>query len=121
MTVPGRALVGGVDPRVVAAAVLACPGVVRLSGGPFGSAATYLPGDRVTGVVVRETDGPPDVAVHVVSLYGVPVADVAGQVRTAVTAAAPGSRVDVHVDDVDHAAPPVEDPVPPAGPPAPGV
>jgi hypothetical protein len=28
----------------VAAAVLACPAVARLSGGPFGTVGTYLPG-----------------------------------------------------------------------------
>ncbi|SDF85407.1 Asp23/Gls24 family envelope stress response protein [Klenkia brasiliensis] len=105
MTGPDGALVAGVDPRVLAAAVLACPGVVRLSGGPFGAVGTYLPGERVTGVVVREVaaGGPPDVAVHLVSRTGVPVAEVAGQVRTALAAAAPGSRVDVRVEDVDTA------------------
>lgn len=102
MTSPGRALVAGVDPAVVAAAVLACPAVAALSGGPAGSAATYLPGRRVRGVVVREAvhGGPPDVAVHVVALFGTPIAEVAGQVRAATSATAPGSRTDVHVDDV---------------------
>lgn len=102
MTSPGRTLVAGVDPEVVAAAVLACPAVAGLSGGPFGSAATYLPGRRVRGVVVRETGsgGLPDVAVHVVARFGTPMTEVAGQVRAAVSAAAPGSRTDVHVDDV---------------------
>jgi uncharacterized alkaline shock family protein YloU len=98
--------VAGVDPRAVAGSVLACAGVVRLSGGPYGGAGTYLPGGRVTGVVVREAGaGAPDVAVHVVALAGTPVAEVAAQVRSAVAAAAPGSRVDVHVEDVDTAPP----------------
>ncbi len=102
MTTPGAALVAGLDPRVLAAAVLACPGVADLSGGPFGGVGTYLPGERVTGVVLRETAaGPPDVAVHLVCRAGVPVPEVAGQVRAALAAAAPGSRVDVRVEDVD--------------------
>lgn len=102
--------VAGVDPRAVAGSVLACAGVVRLSGGPFGAAGTYLPGGRVTGVVVREAGaGAPDVAVHVVALVGTPVAEVAAQVRGAVAGAAPGSRVDVHVEDVDTAPEPVAD------------
>ncbi|SDN79408.1 hypothetical protein SAMN05660199_00696 [Klenkia soli] len=103
MTSPGRALVAGVDPQVVAAAVLACPAVVRLSGGPFGAAGTYLPGGRVTGVVVREVagGGAPDVAVHLVVRAGVPVAEAAEQVRTALVVVVPGSRVDVHLEDVE--------------------
>jgi len=102
VTTPGRTLVAGVDPEVVAAAVLACPAVARLSGGAFGAAATYLPGRRVTGVVVREdaAGGLADLAVHVVAHYGTPMTEVAGQVRAAVAAAAPGARTDVHVDDV---------------------
>ncbi|GHE09208.1 Asp23/Gls24 family envelope stress response protein [Klenkia taihuensis] len=102
MTTAAAALVAGLDPRVLAAAVRACPGVAGLSGGPFGGVGTYLPGERVTGVVVRETAvGPPDVAVHLVCRAGVPVAEVAGQVRSALATAAPGSRVDVRVEDVD--------------------
>ena len=37
----------------VAAAVAAAPGVSRLSGGHLGGVGTYLPGRRVTGVVLR--------------------------------------------------------------------
>lgn len=102
MSTPERALVAGVDPSAVATAVLGCPSVAGLSGGPFGGVATYLPGRRVQGVVVRESDdgGLPDITVHVVMRFGVSVAEVAGEVRTAVAAAAPGCRTDVHIADV---------------------
>ena len=45
------------DADAIAAAVLACPSVAGLGGGPAGAVATYLPGRRVTGVRVRP-DGP---------------------------------------------------------------
>src|SRR5580693_1246789 len=53
---PGLAVIDGVDVDAVAAAVTGCEGVATLDGGPFGEVASYLPGRRVTGVVVG--DGP---------------------------------------------------------------
>ncbi|MFZ2511658.1 MAG: hypothetical protein WAW85_11310, partial [Gordonia sp. (in: high G+C Gram-positive bacteria)] len=38
----------------IAAAVAAVPGVTALSGGAFGTVATYLPGRRVLGVARRD-------------------------------------------------------------------
>ena len=40
----------------VAAAVLACPASAGLSAGPFGTVGTYLPGRRVTGVQITDTE-----------------------------------------------------------------
>ncbi|NED70757.1 hypothetical protein G3I15_58540, partial [Streptomyces sp. SID10244] len=40
--------------REVADAVTAVPGVTGLYGGVFGEIATYLPGGRVSGVVVDD-------------------------------------------------------------------
>lgn len=87
----------GVDPDVVAAVVAACPGVARLSAGPVGEVATYLPGRRVAGVRVR----PDAVEVHVVGWYGPTAAEIAGQVRAAVRTVAGPLPVDVVIDDLD--------------------
>ncbi len=66
-----------VDPDTVAALVGSCPAVAGLSGGPFGAAATYLPGRKVPGVQITPTA----VEVHVVARNGVPVPVLASQVR----------------------------------------
>lgn len=92
----------------VAAAVLACPDVVGLSGGPMGGLGTYLPGRRVTGVRVDSTP----VSVHVVGVWrgtsGPSVTGIADQVRDAVRPLVDGRPVDVTVEDLrppepDHA------------------
>lgn len=77
----------------IAAAITACPDVARLSAGPV---ATYLPGRSVPGVAVRDEE----VRVAVVARYGRPLAEVAEQVRAAVTPLVPGRRVDVSIDDL---------------------
>ena len=94
---PGPAPGPDVDPDVVAAVVAACPGVARLSAGPVGEVATYLPGRRVAGVRVR----PDAVEVHVVGWYGPAAAEIAGQVRVAVRTVAGPLPVDVVIDDLD--------------------
>ncbi|PRY50652.1 hypothetical protein LY71_103216 [Geodermatophilus tzadiensis] len=101
-TVVGGTLVDGIDVDLLAAAVAACPVVARLTAGPAG-AGVYLPGRRVAGVAVRPQLGgdPARVAVHVVARAGVPVREVADQVRAAVGTVAPGSPVDVAVEDVE--------------------
>ncbi|SDD08828.1 hypothetical protein SAMN05660690_3339 [Geodermatophilus telluris] len=95
-------VVDGIDVDRLAAAVAASPAVARLTAGPAG-AGVYLPGRRVAGLAVRPQPGggPVRVAVHVVARAGVPVRDVAGQVRAAVGTVAPGSPVDVTVEDVE--------------------
>ncbi|WP_380166347.1 hypothetical protein [Jannaschia sp. R86511] len=114
-SVPSRPPVGGEDPRaehladVLAAAVLATPGVVGLHGGRFGEIGTYLPGRRVVGVRVSPGPGPDtgsglgrgpgSVELHVVvepwSLPGV-----GETVREAATPLAGGLDVFVVVADV---------------------
>lgn len=91
---------GGSDPvgdkaHLIAAAVLAIPGVAQLHAGVFGEVATYLPGERVTGVQLRDTS----CEVHVVAVWGSPVLDVADRVRSTV-AAITGGPVDVTIEDV---------------------
>lgn len=85
-----------VDADVVAALVLACPAVAGLSGGPFGAAATYLPGRCVTGVRI----GPDAVEVHVVARHGPGVLELARQVRRALVDVVRGRAVDVVVEDI---------------------
>jgi uncharacterized alkaline shock family protein YloU len=82
--------------EVVAAAVLAVPGVVRLHGGRFGELGTYLPGRRVTGIRIDDEG----TEVHVVVSDLVPVPHTAAQVQRAVSAIAP-MPVRVHVEDID--------------------
>lgn len=85
-----------VDPDEVAALVLACPSVVRLSGGPDGGAGTYLPGRRLRGVRVSD-DG---LAVHLVVRHGPTAQEVAQEVRAALAAVAAGRPVDVVLEEV---------------------
>lgn len=92
--------------KAVAAAVVACPSVSRLSGGTGGEIATYLPGDRVNGIRLRDDDdnsGCKAVTVSVVAMWDVASATVGDEVRAAVrTVGGPGvGRVDVSIDDVD--------------------
>ncbi|MGY1716871.1 hypothetical protein ACI78R_20610 [Geodermatophilus sp. SYSU D01106] len=112
---------GAVDADRVAAALAAVPGVAGLTAGPAG-AGTYLPGRRVDGVVLTAVPGgrPDRVTVHVVAAAGTAVREVAAAVREAVAAVAPGSPVDVVVEDVvvEDVTEPV--PVPAPVPPAPG-
>ncbi|MBB5790461.1 Asp23/Gls24 family envelope stress response protein [Jiangella mangrovi] len=82
--------------EIVAAAVLAVPGVAGLYGGLFGEVATHLAGRRVAGV--RIDDGG-NAEVHVVLQWGHPVPATAYAVRRAVARLVPGG-VHVVVDDV---------------------
>ncbi|SEM72283.1 Asp23/Gls24 family envelope stress response protein [Nonomuraea pusilla] len=84
------------EARAIAERAAACPGVVRLSGGPFGTVATYLPGERLVGVSVG--DGAVEIAI--VATTGRPLAETADEVRRAVADLAGGRRVDVRIDDV---------------------
>lgn len=97
------AVVYGVNVDAVAAAVLACPGVARMSRGLLGEAATYLPGRRVHGVVIREqpSQDETDLDVRVVAAFGPTMADIAAQIRQAVASAAPGKSATVAIDDID--------------------
>jgi hypothetical protein len=80
----------------IAVAVSAAPGVATLSGGRFGGVGTYLPGRQVTGIVIRDQD----LEVHVVGRYGVPVAQIAAEVRRAVEPYAGDRTVHVIIEDL---------------------
>ena len=97
-TTPAGLASPSMDADAVAAAVSACPDVVRLSGGVLGEVATYLPGRRVNGVRFLEDGG---VEVHVVARYGPTAAEIAGQVRAAVTAICGPVPVHVGIDDLE--------------------
>ena len=86
----------------IAAAVTACPAVAALHGGGLRRTATYLPGRLVEGVHVDDDR----VRVSVVAAQGVPVAEVAEQIRAAVAPLAPGRAVDVHIADLQLTDPP---------------
>lgn len=85
-----------VDAAAVAAAVEGCPAVASLSAGRYGEVASYLPGARVEGVRVQGEV----VEVHVVGQWGVPIPDLADQVRGATEALVDGRPVTVVVDDL---------------------
>jgi hypothetical protein len=78
----------------IARAVEGCSGVAALA---RGTVATYLPGRVVTGVAVRDTE----VEVAVVARYGRRMAELAADVRAAVTPLAPGRPIHVRIDDLE--------------------
>ncbi|GLZ48923.1 hypothetical protein Acsp06_51080 [Actinomycetospora sp. NBRC 106375] len=80
----------------VAAAVLACPGVAGLSGGPYGTVGTYLPGRRVTGVQITDHE----ITVRIVARLA-PLRRIEAEVRAAVAPLLPGLPVHLGVDDID--------------------
>lgn len=98
---------GGVaqDPvlaEAVADVVLGHPGVVRLSGGPFGTVASYLPGRRVVGVrlPLRDTD---PVEVAVVARLGFALPLLAAELGEVVAAVLGPIVLDLTVSDVEEA------------------
>ncbi len=93
---PGRPPLYDVDADQIARLALACPGVVRLSGGSFGEAATHLVGRSVRGVRLS----PEVVALHVVGRLDTPVDRVAAELRTALRDVLGGRRLDVVLEDV---------------------
>jgi hypothetical protein len=91
-----EALIEAGTADAIVAAVTACPAVASLHGGGLRRTATYLPGRLIEGVHVDDDR----VRVSVVALAGVPVAEVAEQIRTAVAPLVPGRAVDVHLADL---------------------
>jgi hypothetical protein len=65
--------------RTVAAAALAIDGVHALYGGPFGEIATYVPGERVSGVRIGTEHG----ELHIVGDMKRNLRDVAEDARAA--------------------------------------
>ena len=90
------AVVDGVDLDAVAAAARGCAAVDDLCPGPWGGVVSYLPGREVAGVRVTHDH----VVISVRGRWGVPVSELAGQVRVAVTGLAGPRRVDVVVADL---------------------
>ena len=88
--------------EAVAAALLAHPGVARLSGGAFGTVASYLPGRRVVGVRLPLGDADP-VQIAVVARMGVALPRLAEELGAAVVAVVGPVAVDVTVTDVETA------------------
>ncbi|WP_240945368.1 hypothetical protein [Rhodococcus sp. HNM0569] len=81
----------------VAAAVLAVPGVAALHGGEFGEVATYLPGRRVTGIVL----GDDACRVHVTVHYPVDAVATADAVRDAVARLVGAVPIEITIGDVE--------------------
>ena len=90
------AVVDGVDLDAVAAAARSCAAVDDLCPGPWGGVVSYLPGRQVAGVRVTHNH----VVISVRGRWGVPVSELAGQVRAAVTGLVGPRRVDVVVADL---------------------
>ncbi len=84
------------DLQTVAAAALGCPLVADLSGGRFGEVATYMPGRRLLGVRVVDSQ----IGLHVVAHWGGPLPEVADAVRASVAPLAGGMPVAVFIDDI---------------------
>jgi hypothetical protein len=93
------ALIEGVDVDAVAAAVRSCAAVDDLYSTPAMALASYLPGRQVAGV--RVGDGA--VTVQVRSTWAVPIAEVAHQVRVAISALTAHHTVHVVVADITDA------------------
>lgn len=86
-----------IDAESVAASALRSPSVSRLFPGGAVEVATYLPGKRITGVRVRDSE----IEVHVVAKWGRSLADVGEEVRSLVEPVAGGLPVSIFIDDVD--------------------
>jgi hypothetical protein len=91
MSVPGCAV-------ELAAAVLAHPGVESLDGGPFGTVASYLVGERVVGVRIG-TDGEP-VELAVVARLGTPLPRLAEELGAVVRGLLGPVAVEITFSDV---------------------
>jgi len=91
MSVPGRA-------AELAAAVLAHPGVESLDGGPFGTVASYLVGERVVGVRIG-TGGEP-VELAVVARLGTPLPRLAEELGAVVRGLLGPVAVEITFSDV---------------------
>jgi hypothetical protein len=80
----------------IAAAVLGCPDVAGLTQIPGIPVATYLPGRTLSGVAVRAGQ----VEVCVIARYGLPLQEIAAQVRQAVAPLVTDRVVDVVIADI---------------------
>jgi uncharacterized alkaline shock family protein YloU len=78
--------------EVIAAAVAACPGVVRISD----SIRSYLSGRTVDGVVITDDR----VEVAIIAEYGPPLPELTERLGTALAAELGGKALWVRVDDI---------------------
>lgn len=99
-TMGSGSVVDGVDLDAVTAAVLGCGSVDDLYSGPYGGVASYLPGRQVEGVRVAADH----VLISVRGRWGVPVTELARQVRAALAPLVAPRRVDIVVADLSDAA-----------------
>src|SRR6185437_10826494 len=88
-------VVDGVDVDAVAAAARGCAAVDDLCSGAWGGVVSYLPG-QVAGVRVTRDH----VVISVRARWGIPVSELAAQIRAAVTSLVAPRRVDVVVADL---------------------
>ena len=94
--------------RAVVVAIRGVAGVADVSPGRFAEAATYGPGEKVSGVVIGRIGDTLDIEVHVCALYAdsLVLPELAAQVRRAVRQsiasldAGPLRRIDVAFDDL---------------------
>ncbi|MFC4112383.1 Asp23/Gls24 family envelope stress response protein [Nonomuraea zeae] len=84
------------EAQAIADRVLACAGVAGLSGGRFGTVATYLPGERLLGVSVSGAA----IEIAIVATLDRPLPETAAEVRRTVLGLAGDRRVDVRIDDI---------------------
>jgi hypothetical protein len=99
---PEQADLGQLADAVVAA-VRAHPAVADLDGGPFGVIACYLPGRRVVGVRLGEPGEP--VEVSVVARLGIPLPQLATELRRMIAAVTGPRVIDMIINDVITGAP----------------
>ena len=92
---PASAEAGELADRIVGA-VTSLPAVAGLTQIPGVPVATYLPGRTVSGVALRAGE----VEICVVARYGLPLPQVAEQVRQAVVPLVPDRVVDVVIADI---------------------
>ena len=94
---PSLAVVDGVDVDAVHEAIAACPAIAGVGSSLPGAVATYLPGRRVLGVRVSGDL----VELEVCTRWGVPAAEVAAQIRSALRSLVAGRRIDVAFIDIE--------------------
>jgi hypothetical protein len=83
--------------RALAERIDAAPAVARRSGGLFGAAAAYLPGERIEGIRPRDHDG---LEIHVVMRWDFTVDEVERQVLDAVGDVWAQQPVILVIDDI---------------------
>ena len=86
-----------IDADAVALAATGCRSVARLSPGPFGDVASYLPHRRIIGVRVTAEH----LEVRIVAMWGPPLSRVGEEVRAAVRPVAGTLPVEVFIDDIE--------------------